>query len=316
MTSHLHHEYFVDVRDDVTLCVETFGDREDTPVLLVCGLGAQLLTWPQGLCELMADAGHFVIRFDNRDVGKSTRLAGQSVPSPHALTDKIKEGIDIQVPYLLKDMADDAALVLDHFGIDSAHVLGCSMGGMIAQDFAIHHANRTRSLTSIMSTTSRPGLPPPRQHALAALLIPPATSPDEVLGRAMLVMRTIGSTEEHFDEEMVSELALEAFDRADSCPDAFARQFAAILASGSRREALMELKVKALVLHGSADPLIPVECGEDTADAIAGSEYVVVEGMGHDLPRKFWAQYMDAFQRVWAKGERQYRWRRDFGRAA
>ena len=135
------------------------------------------------------------------------------------------------------------------------------------------------------------------------------------MGRAMLVMRTIGSTAEHFDDEMVAELAVEAFERATSCPEAFARQFAAILASGSRREALMELNVKALVLHGSADPLVPVECGEDTADAIAGSDFVVVNGMGHDLPRKFWSQYMDAFQRVWAQGERRYRWRRDFGDA-
>ncbi|MCP4501962.1 MAG: alpha/beta fold hydrolase [Deltaproteobacteria bacterium] len=305
-------ERVVNVRDDIELCVQTFGDDEHPPLLLVCGIGSQMLSWPQAFCEELAAVGHFVIRFDNRDVGRSTWMHGEKAPPPKELASKLKEGIDVDVPYLLSDMADDAAALLDELGLQSVHVVGISMGGMIAQTFAIHHRHRCRSLTSIMSTTSKIGLPPPKRHAIAALLIPAPDNRDGSIERGLVVMRAIGSPDEHFDDELVRSLAGQSYDRSDDNPEGFARQFAAILASGSRREQLEDLKIKALVIHGAEDPLLPLECGEDTSDALLGSELVVIEGMGHDLPRKFWPRITTPIVKVVASGERQRQWREDF----
>ncbi|GGS75995.1 alpha/beta fold hydrolase [Nonomuraea spiralis] len=259
----------------IEIAYESFGSPAGRPLLLIMGLGAQLIHWDDDFCELLAEQGHHVVRFDNRDAGLSTHLHDEGVPQWGAPS-----------PYLLDDLADDSAALMDVLGWPAAHVVGASMGGMIAQALAIRHPGRVLSLTSIMSTPG-PQAAPPTEAAAAVLLAKPAADREAVVADALRTWAVIGSPGYELDRERVSRLAGLAFDRCHD-PAGTARQLAAILASGDRTSPLGGLKVPALVIHGEDDQLVPVAGGRATAAAIPGARLVTYPGMGHDLPRPLW----------------------------
>jgi pimeloyl-ACP methyl ester carboxylesterase len=271
---------------------EEFGNPADRPVLLIMGLGAQMILWRDDFCQSLAARGHRVIRFDNRDVGKSTWFDHLEVPDVMATMTAALTGQPIQAPYLLKDMAADAAGLLDGLGIERAHVVGASMGGMIAQSLAIEHPAKVISLTSIMSTTGNLSMLQPQPEALGVLLTPQPTSREAAIERGVMVFRIIGSPG-MFDEQEIRELATQSYDRGMN-PAGVMRQLVAILGSGSRNEALRKLQVPALVIHGKVDPLVPFAAGEDTAASIPSAELLAIDGMGHDMPRPLWPRIIDA----------------------
>ena len=247
------------------------------------GLGGQMIAWDEDFCTQLAGRGYWVVRFDNRDVGLSTRLDEAGVPDILALMQAQAQGEAIQAPYTLRDMADDAVGLLDALAVVSAHVVGISMGGMIAQEMAIHHPERVRTLTSIMSSTGNPELPPPKPEALSVLLTPSPTDREGYLEHSIQTWRALSGPGFPADEDRIKERAGRFFDRGLSLAGT-TRQLAAILASGSRKEALQSVTVTTLIIHGDADPLVPVECGIDTTNSIPGAELLIIEGMGHDLP--------------------------------
>jgi pimeloyl-ACP methyl ester carboxylesterase len=268
----------------VTLAYETFGSPEDPPLVLVMGVASQMLAWPDGFCELLADAGFHVIRFDNRDIGLSTHLRELGVPDLLSLL--AGDGGPRTAPYLLSDMADDTAALFDALGLDRVHLVGLSMGGMIAQEVALRHGHRLASLASLMSTPSATvGEPTP--EAQAALLAPSVTTAEEAAERAVATYRVVGSPGYPLDEQWLRATSEEAFRRSND-PAGVVRQIAAVLASPDRRPGLRSLAVPTLVIHGEDDPLIQVEGGRETAAAVPGSRLVVYPGMGHDLPESLW----------------------------
>ena len=271
--------------DGVTLEYETHGDTVDPALLLIMGLGAQLTLWPIELVEALVAKGFFVIRHDNRDIGLSTKFIEAGVPDMQSVVMAMMGGKKPDIPYTLSDMAADAVAVLDAAGVDKAHVVGASMGGMIAQLVAVEHPDRVLSLTSIMSTTGNPMLPPARPEAMAALTAPisPQASLAEVLERGAMVSKAIGSPGYPSDARRLQERIERDFRRSFH-PTGPARQMAAIVADGDRRERLAKITAPTLVIHGADDPLVPVEGGRDTADAIPGAKIKENSGMGHDLP--------------------------------
>jgi len=276
---------------------DTFGDAAAEPLVLIMGLGAQMILWHEDFCEQLASRGHHVIRFDNRDVGLSTKFPQAGVPRIVELFMAGMEGRPIDPPYTLEDMAADTVGLLDALRIKRAHVCGASMGGMIAQTIALNHRDRVKSLVSIMSTTGEGSLPQAQPDAAAFLVKPVPTRRKAYVDHFVELFRTIGSPGFPFEEEEVRERCGMLFDRS-FYPQGEVRQMAAIVAHGSRRAALAKLDVPALVIHGSADPLVPVECGRDTAEAIPGAELLIIEGMGHDLPRPAWPRIIDAITRL------------------
>lgn len=286
----------------VTIEYEEFGDRTARPLLLIMGLGAQMILWHEEFCRQLAARGHRVIRFDNRDVGKSSWLDLLGVPHVMTLLIAALARQPVDAPYLLRDMAADAVRLLDALQIDRAHVVGASMGGMIAQAMAIAFPSRVCTLTSIMSSTGNPKLPPPKPSALIASLAPPPATREASIERMVSLFRIIGSPGFAFDEAEVRERAARSYDRGFN-PGGVIRQLVAILASGSRVEALRSVRVPALVIHGKDDPLVPLAAGEDTAAAIPGAELLVIDGMGHDLPRAVWPRIIDAISALTAKIE-------------
>ncbi|QWC84588.1 alpha/beta fold hydrolase [Nocardioidaceae bacterium] len=272
---------------EVELAYETFGDPSDPPLVLVMGLATQMLGWPDGFCRTLVDAGFFVVRFDNRDIGLSTHLheAGQPDLSPYF------EGRPVESAYVLADMADDTAALLDGLGLDRVHLVGASMGGMIVQEFALRHPERLLSLTSIMSTPG-PQVGPPTAEAGAVLFSPPATTEDEAVERAIATYSVIGSPGYELDVEALTERTREGYRRAHD-PAGVARQLAAIWASGDRTERLRSLEVPTLVMHGEGDPLVQIAGGRATADAVPGARLVTYEGMGHDFPRELWGPIVE-----------------------
>jgi pimeloyl-ACP methyl ester carboxylesterase len=265
---------------------ESFGRQGDPAVLLIMGLAAQLTIWPVTLCEGLAAKGFRVIRFDNRDIGKSTHLSDRPAPAPAELFAKRMAGEPVEVPYRLDDMAADAVGLLDALGVADAHIVGASMGGMIAQIVAGNYPQKTRSLVSIMSTTGRPGLPEATPAAMAAVMTPPASEgrEDRIAG-AINFWRATGSGPAYAPSE--AEIRAYAELQVDRTPyDAagIARQLAAVIAASPRNELLKSVRAPTLVLHGADDPLIPPAHGKDTADSIQGSEYATIPGAGHDFP--------------------------------
>ncbi|MEI9994017.1 MAG: alpha/beta hydrolase [Rhizomicrobium sp.] len=259
------------------------GPREGVPLLFISGFGSQLTAWPEQFHEGLEAAGLRVIRFDNRDVGLSQKWHG-ILPDLRAVGQAMREGRKPDVPYALSDMAADAAALLGALGIESAHIAGASMGGMIAQLVALEHPAQARSLISIFSTTSDPSLPPSTPEALAALTTPaPATDRETVIAHSLKGRRAYASTAWPFDEDRLGKLAGFNYDRS-FYPEGSARQYAAIGASAPRTERLKSLTLPALVLHGTADTLIPVAAGRHTAQSIPGAEYREIEGWGHDMP--------------------------------
>jgi pimeloyl-ACP methyl ester carboxylesterase len=273
---------------DVELAYETFGDPGDPPILLVMGLATQMIGWPDDFCAGLADRGHFVIRFDNRDIGLSTHFHAAGAPDLM----RVMAGDHSSVPYALTDLADDTIGLLDVLGLDSVHVVGASMGGMVAQLVAVRHPDRVRSLTSIMSTTGDPSVGTPNEAAMGVLFAPPAADRESAVKRAIDTYRVIGSPGFEFDEPALRDRAGLAFDRAHD-PAGVARQLAAILSTHDRTRDLMSISVPSLVIHGAEDALVNVSGGRATAAAIPDAELLVVEGMGHDLPRAVWPQIID-----------------------
>jgi len=277
----------------LTITYDTFGQPDGRPLLLIMGLGAQMTLWDEEFCQLLADDGHYVIRFDNRDVGLSTHFDGVQVPGLVELAGQLAAGGEVALPYTLDEMADDAAGVLDALGIASAHICGASMGGMIAQTVAIRHPQRVRSLVSIMSTTGDPALPPASPEAMEVLTRAPVPDREGNIAAALEAQRVIGGKGFPLDEERIRRRAGRNYDRA-FYPEGVARQLAAIVAHGSRVEALRRVKAPALVIHGSDDPLVPPAAGRATHAALPNAELLMIDGMGHDLPPAVWAPISQA----------------------
>lgn len=286
--------------DGIELCYETFGDPDGVPLLLIMGLGGQLVRWETELVEGFVDRGFFAIRFDNRDVGLSTKPEVGSVDIANRLLGAFG-GQPVEAPYLLSDMAADAVSLLDHLGLDAVHAVGVSMGGMIAQTMAIEHPDRLLSLTSIMSTTGDLDVGQPTPEAAMLLLRPRATDRAGAIAADLEASRVIGSPE-HFDPERVRRLAELSFDRCFH-PVGVGHQLLAIMASGSRTVALREIDVPTLVIHGDVDPLVDVSGGRRTTEAVPGAELVVIEGMGHDLPPVFWPTLIERITALAARAD-------------
>lgn len=271
----------------ITIEYDTFGDASARPLLLVMGLGAQMTRWRPEFCVRLADQGHYVVRFDNRDTGLSHKFHDAGVPNMAQIFMQAQAGEPVSAAYSLDDMADDAVGLMDALDIDRAHVCGASMGGMIVQAMALRHGPRLRSMISIMSSTGNPDLPRSTPEASAALLSPAGTTLEEVLTRAISIARVIGSPVHLDDEDTIRSRARADYERS-FYPVGVARQMAAIAASGNRRPHLERVTTPTLVIHGKDDPLVPLAGGIDTHEAIAGSRLEVFEGMGHDLPEVLW----------------------------
>jgi len=281
-------ERLCDVGSGITLCYETFGERTDPAALLVMGLGAQMVAWQDDFCEQLAARGLYVIRFDNRDIGRSTHLQGP----PPSLLQLLRYSVPAR--YTLADMAQDAVGLIDELEIDRAHVIGASMGGMIAQTLAARHPARTRSLVSMMSSTGGRWVGRPALSSYAIFLHKAPREREAFIGHAERLFAKIGSRGIPQDTEGVRKIAARSFDRELDRTGA-GRQLAAIIASGDRTSELKRVTAPTLVIHGSVDPLISPSGGRATARAIPGAELMTIEGMGHDLPRVLWPRLIDAF---------------------
>jgi pimeloyl-ACP methyl ester carboxylesterase len=280
---------------DVTLEYETHGDPANPPMLLIMGLGAQLTLWPEEFVDALVARGFYVIRHDNRDIGLSTKFNDAGVPNVRRVALMRMFGLRARLPYSLTDMAADAAGLLGELGIAKAHIVGASMGGMIAQLVAAHHPDKVLSLTSIMSTTGNRRLPPPRPAALAALMQRPPDRIDEdaIVKIGQRVVAAIGSPGYPADQERLRARVIRDFRRSFH-PTGPVRQMAAILDDGDRRERLRAVAAPTLVIHGTDDPLVPVQGGRDTAKAISGAQLIEYPGMGHDIPIELVDEMADA----------------------
>jgi pimeloyl-ACP methyl ester carboxylesterase len=277
----------------IELCYDTFGDPGAPPILLIMGLAAQMIAWDEGFCTQLAARGYWVVRFDNRDAGRSTRLDAAGTPNVAAAMMATMQGLPVQAPYLLSDMADDVIGLMEALDIAQAHVVGASMGGAIAQTLAIEHPERIRTLTSIMSTTSSPDLPAPTPDAMKVLFTPAPLDLNAYLENYVRTWNVLRAAVSHLDEARDLDRARRIFERGIN-PSGVARQMLAMIASGSRKKALASVKTPTLILHGDADPLVPLACGIDTAQSIPGSKLVILKGMGHAIMIPFWPEILDA----------------------
>ncbi|MEK7411522.1 MAG: alpha/beta hydrolase [Actinomycetota bacterium] len=279
------------ISDVIELEYDTFGSPSDPALLLIMGFTAQMVAWDPELCHMLADGGLHVIRFDNRDCGLSTHLDGVEVKIDDVLRAATMDEAIPWVPYTLSDMAADAVGLLDHLGIQQAHVLGASMGGMIAQTFAIAYPQRTRTLTSIMSTTGEPEYGQSTPEALEALLTPPPTDRQGYIEYSPRWQAW--HSKKYCSDEISFAAAARDYDRM-YYPEGGSRQLAAIYASSSRGEALQKIDVPTLVVHGTDDTLISPSGGRRTAELIPHARLLMVEDMGHDLPRPLWPEIVSA----------------------
>ena len=277
----------------IDICYEIFGDANAEPMLLIMGLGAQMIHWDDEFCRQLAARGFRVIRFDNRDIGKSTRMKGRGRLAPIELLALRYLRIPLTAPYRLRDMAQDTIALMDGLHIRSPHIVGASMGGMIAQEIAITYPERLRSLTSIMSTTGNPRVPPPAPEAAAMLIAPMPKTKEEYLVRYARTWKVLRGGSFPEEEALDPARAARVWERGLN-PPGFARQLRAIIASGSRKERLRAVKAPTLVIHGTVDPLVRPEGGMDTAASIPGAKLLMVEGMGHALPMRMWPQIIGA----------------------
>ena len=281
-------EQFCDVGGGITLCYESFGTESDPPMLLIMGLATQMIGWPDEFCAELAGRGFHVVRFDNRDIGRSTRIKGRP-PTPRQLvTRKIEP-----VLYRLSDMATDAAGLLRELGLAPAHVVGASMGGMIAQSLAAERPEAVRSLVSIMSTTGNRWKGQPKFATYRYLLRQAPEEREAFIEYNTKLFEAIGSRGLPFDRDRVRAMVARSYDRGRD-PAAPGRQLGAIIASGDRTAQLRTIRAPTLVIHGSKDPLVARSGGKATARAIPGARLMIVEGMGHDLPEAAWPQLVDA----------------------
>lgn len=276
---------------DIAIAYETFGAAGGEPLLLISGTGAQMIIWPEDLCTALADRGFQVARFDNRDTGLSTHLTG--TPTPGWLKTMLRPSA---APYRLDDMAEDAVAVMDALGWPTAHLVGASLGGMIAQVLAIRYPSRVRTLTSIMSTPSSRIATMPTIAAIRALAHDagtPVTDAEQAAQATVALKKVIGSPGYPLDEPAVRDVGRRSFERDRGAEEDAARQRAAVIASGDRRRALAGLRMPVLVIHGEQDPIIRPKGGRSTAQAIPGARLVTYPGMGHDLPRALWPAILE-----------------------
>ncbi len=274
----------------IELEYDTFGRASDRPLLLIMGLGMQMLQWDERFCEELAARGQYVIRFDNRDVGLSTKFDHMGVPD---LARLMQPGADRSgVPYTLDDMADDAAGLMTSRGRASAHGFGASMGGMIAQTLAYRHAAKTRSLISLYSSTGNPALPPAKPEAMAVLMAPRPTDRAGAIEAVVSAAQVTSGPAYPLAADYLRERAARMFDRSFT-PTASARHLAAVTAHGNRAPRLAAITAPTLVIHGTADPLVSIEGGRDTAKSIPGAEWVEIEGLGHGIPPALWTRLAD-----------------------
>jgi pimeloyl-ACP methyl ester carboxylesterase len=287
-------ELFAPVRDDVELCYQTFGNPEDEPLLLVMGLGGPMTWWDPELCRLLAGKGFFVARFDNRDTGRSTKVRGRV-----SRTTIVKAflGMRVRPPYTMADLAGDAFALMDHLGWESAHLAGVSMGGMIVQTMAISQPARVRSLTSIMSTTGRRTVGWQHPSLFPALLGKRGIGRDAYVESSTRTWQLIGSPGFPVDDDKVRARAGETWDRGFSAQGVL-RQMLAVLTQPNRTRDLRSVSVPATVVHGLADKMVHVSGGRATSSAIAGSELLLVEGMGHDLPAEMFEEFAEVIRRT------------------
>lgn len=274
---------------ELELCFETFGSATAPPMLLIMGLASQMLMWDDEFCEQLAARGFRVIRFDNRDIGRSSQLRGAIIPTRWQLMRRSARG----AAYTLEDLAADTVGLLDHLKIDKAHIVGASMGGMIAQLVAVNHPDRVLSLVSIMSTTGNRGVGKPQPKMMMRLMRKRPRERDAYIEDHIETYRAIGSKGFDFEEEYKRERAARLFERG-VYPAGSARQLAAVASAPDRTEALRGISAPTTVIHGDADPLVDVSGGRATAEAIPGARLVIFPGMGHDLPRALWPEIIDA----------------------
>ncbi len=272
----------------IELVYQEMGEADGEPLILVMGLATQMIAWDEGFCSLLVDRGFRVVRFDNRDIGRSTKIDSAGVPSRVDMM----TGRRASAPYLLRDMARDTTGLMDHLGIDSAHLFGVSMGGMIVQTMAIEHPERTRSMVSMMSTTGSRWVGTPSFKSFRVLLGAPPRGRDAVIERGVRTFKTIGSPGFPFDEARIRDVAGRSYDRGHSIAGVL-RQMHAITASGDRTQTLHGVATPTTVIHGSRDPLVRPSGGRATARAIPGARLRMIEGMGHDLPQAVWPQVVE-----------------------
>lgn len=282
----------------IVIAHQVFGDPAAPPLMLISGLGGQMINWHETLCSQLALRGYRVIRFDNRDVGLSTKFERAGVPDICELTGAQERGEAVQAPYSLKDVAEDAIGLLDVLEVETAHVVGSSMGGRIAQMMAVDHPERIRTLTTIMATMGEPGFPPPKPEALEVLLTPTPADRAGYIESTVHGARVLSGPGFPIHEERIRDRAGLAYDRCFH-PEGVTRQLAALMTAGSSKHALKSLKIPTLVIHGSEDPLIPVACAKDIARTVPGATLLIIEGMGHalgDTP-EIWPRLVDAIAR-------------------
>jgi len=273
---------------------DTFGDRNGSPLLLIMGLSSQMVAWPESFCRKLARSGHWVLRFDNRDVGLSSKIEGVGLPDLMAAMAAHLQGQPVAAPYTLSDMAADAVRLMDALKLENAHVCGLSMGGMIAQVMALEYPQRVTSLISMESSTGDPTLPSADPQAMEAMLSPPPQDRAGYIQHAVEVFRAFSGGSDKFDETLEKELSANSYDRS-FYPAGFVRQLAAILASGDRTESLASVTAPTLVIHGASDPLVPLAHGRATARAIPGAKLLVIEGLGHGIAYPtLWDEIVDA----------------------
>ncbi|MGY4161760.1 MULTISPECIES: alpha/beta fold hydrolase [unclassified Bradyrhizobium] len=296
MTTLAHQPPQLARANGIDICYEVFGEAHSEPLLLIMGLGAQMIHWDDEFCRQLAARGFRVIRFDNRDIGKSSRMSGGKRLTALELIKLRFLKIPVAAPYRLADMARDTIGLMDALGIRKAHLVGASMGGMIAQEVAITFPERVLSLTSIMSTTGNPKIPGPTREATAVLMAPPPKSKEEYFVRFGQTWKVLRNGLFPEDEALDAERARRTFERGLN-PEGVGRQLRAILASGSRKERLRSVKAPTLVIHGTVDPLVHPEGGRDTAASIPGARLLMIEGMGHALPIPMWPEIIDAIDK-------------------
>lgn len=284
----------------IDLAYDSFGNENDEAIILIAGLGTQMIRWSDSFCRLLVAKGFRVIRFDNRDVGCSTHFSHYPTLDFNALANTLMSGQRPDIPYTLDDMSKDTIGLLDALSIDRAHFVGRSMGGMIAQIIASEYPERVLSLTSIMSSTGNPALPQTSPEVMA-MMTKPAPNPFEdkagFLAQKLSFSKLIAGTGYPFEEDFYRALILEEIQR-DYDPGSVGRQIAAMAVAGDRRPRLATIKVPVLVIHGVDDPLFHPACGKDTASAIPGAELMLVDGMGHDLPHQLYKVIADGIERT------------------
>jgi pimeloyl-ACP methyl ester carboxylesterase len=283
----------------IELAYQEMGELDGEPLLLVMGLATQMIAWPEGLCELLVDRGFRVIRFDNRDIGRSTKIESAGVPSRVDMM----IGRRSSAPYLLRDMAADTTGLMDYLGIESAHVVGASMGGMIAQTLTIENPERVRTMVSIMSNTGSRWTGMPSRRAMAILLGRPPHGREAAIERAVKTFSVIGSPGYPFEEERLRQISGRSYDRGHSTAGVL-RQLHAITASGDRTQALRDVQIPTTVIHGASDVLVRPAGGRATARSIPNARLRMIDGMGHDLPRQLWPVFAEEIAHNAARAKR------------